>query len=345
MHISKFYPKRVLGVALAAGLALTGTVVLAGPGQAATVTNPTASLTPATGAVAGGTTVTVKGKGFADSTGAVVVQAVKFMSSACTVDETVAGTAATSYNVVSATKMVLTSPALSVGPWYLCIWDATTVSANVLGQGTFTTAPGPTATTLLPTAGSNISNASVLGGTAVAITGTYFDKSSKASIDNVAAKTTLVSSTKLSAVLPAHAPATGLKITITSTYGTANTTDTVSYVPVVGTVAPAFGDGTAGNVVTLTGVGFKGYTFGAAAGNQEVVFVPGGTALVQGTTAVPTTVCTAVQVETDKVLNCQAPALTGAYSVAIVTLDSTAALVAAGSTILTRSATYTAADF
>ena len=350
MRTPKFSTKRVLGLALAAALAVTGTVSLASTSDAATVTNPAATLSPTTGSASGGTTVAVKGKGFADSTGAVVVAKVAFQATACTVVAT-GGTAATSYNVVSATKLLLTSPALAAGTWYLCIWDGTTVSSNILGQGTFVTAAGPTATTILPTTagGLGISNASVLGGSVVSLAGTNFDKTSKATIDNLPAKTKLVSTTKLSITLPAHTAATGLKISISSMYGTTTSTDTVSYVPVVGSVSPSVGDGVVGNVVTLTGVGFNSYTFGAAAGNQEVVFVPGGTTWTLGAagtgTTVPATVCTAVLVESDKSLNCQAPALTGAYSVAIVTLDATAAVADVGSTVLTRNAIYVAADF
>jgi hypothetical protein len=348
MHTPKFSTKRVLGLGLATALAVSSLVGLAASSsQAVTVTNPAASLSPKTGAVAGGTTVTVKGKGFADSTGAVVVAAVSFETSPCTVDASSLANAVTSYNVVSATKMVMTTPALSAGDYYLCVWDAATASANILGQGTFTAAPGPTASTLTP-ATSNVATASQLGGTVVSLAGTAFDKSTKASIDNVAAKTTYVSATKLSIVLPAHAVGTGFKISLTSTYGTATSTDTVSFVRAIASVTPAFGNGTIGDVITVTGTGFRGRNFSStpALGVSEIALVKGGTALAVAGTVPTTNLCGSVQVESDTVLSCSLTAAVtdGPYSVVIVD-EGTAGTAIASLTAISKSSTYSISDF
>jgi hypothetical protein len=340
MHTPKFSTKRVLGLAMAVALAVSGVVAVAGSSEAAT---PSASLTPATGAAAGGTVISVKGKGFADTAGTVAVLSVTFSSAVCTT--TVAGTAATSYNVISATKAVVTSPALAAGVWYMCLNDAAAGATAVLGQGKFVTDAAPTASTLAP-ATANVAKASVLGGTTLSVAGANFTKASKATIDGLTAKTTYISSTKLSVVLPAHAVATLLPVKVTTEYGAASTTDTVSYVAVV-SVSPTFGDGTANNVITLTGLGFSGYTFATSATGDEVVtFIPAGTTLTAGTTTIASlNPCTSVQVESDTSLSCKAPALSGAYSVVIVTRHGTATTWGSSATTVSKSATYTAAAF
>jgi hypothetical protein len=341
MRKPKITSKRVLGAVLATALAVAGTVALANTSQAAST--PSASLTPATGDAAGGTVVSIKGKGFADSTGSVVAGSVRFSTAACTTDGT-SGTAAASYNVVSATKIVATTPALTAGTWYLCVWDGATATDTILGQGKFVTDTAPTATTIAP-ATANVAKASVLGGTTVAVTGTDFTKKSTTSIDGVSAKTTYVSDTKLSVVLPAHAAGTGYTIKVTTEYGSDLTTDTVSYVSVI-SVSPTYGDGTSGNVVTVTGTGFSGYTFGTAATDKVVVFIPAGTTLTAGTTTIASlNPCTSLQVESDTSLTCKAPTLSGAYSVVIVARHATTTTWASSTTQVSRSATYTAAAF
>jgi hypothetical protein len=345
MYIPKISTKRVLGLVTAIALATSGTIAFASSSQA--VTTPTLSLTPATGAAAGGTIVGVKGKGFTDTTGTVQVVTAKFLTTACTIDASVTAGATVvvvaTVNVTSATAATITTPALTAGSWYLCLWDSATSTSNILGQAKFVTAAGPTATVISGSA-ATIASASTLGGTTVSVTGTNFDKTAKASIDGLAAKTTYVSATKVSAVLPAHAAGTGFKIKVSTIYGSANTsTDTVSYVPVA-VVTPTTGDGTVGNVVNLTGSGFNAYTFGVAATNQVILFVPAGTT-VAGTALATLKVCTAVQVVSDTLLNCKAPALSGAYSVQIALVAAGAVNAGAVVTSISKSATYTAAAF
>jgi hypothetical protein len=337
MRTPKISTKRALGLTLATALAVTATVAVAANSQA--VTTPSATLSPATGSAAGGTVATVKGKGFADSTGAAVAKAVKFSSSACTT--TVAtGTAATNFNVVSATKIDVVTPALAAGTWYACVFDAASGTGTILGQAKFVTGAAPTATTITP-ATTNVAKASTKGGTVIAVTGSAFDKTVNATIDGVTAKATLVSATKVSVTLPAHAAGTLLKVKVSTQFGSASTSDTVSYVPVV-TVSPATGDGTAGNVVTLTGSGFSAMDF-SGSGTYNVVFEPGGAAPTTSSTVASLNPCTSVVVESDTTLTCQAPALTGAYSAAIITSASSNWATAVSQ--VSKSATYTAAAF
>jgi hypothetical protein len=357
MYTPKFSTKRALGVVLAAALAVGGTAALASNSEAA-VTNPVATLKPNTGPVGGGATVTVTGKGFMDSTLAVQVKTVKFNTAACTVDATVAASGTNVFvpiagvNVVSATKVVFTTPAaLTAGVWYLCLWDGTTASSNILGQATFTTAAGPTATTIA-SAVANVATASQLGGTSVALSGTNFDKSFKASIDNLPAKTTFVSSTKLQIVLPAHSVATALKIKVEGTYGSATSTDTVTYARAIASVTPAFGTGTVLDVITVKGVGFLGRTFTStpALGNSEIALIKGGYVTTPGVGAAPlagtASLCGSVQVESDSVLTCSLTAAVadGAYSVVIFD-EGAAGTAIASVTAVSKAATYTVSDF
>jgi hypothetical protein len=343
MRTPKFSAKRVLGLTLATAIAVTGTVALATSSQA--VTTPSATLTPATGSDSSATNIIVKGKGFADSTGAAVAKTVAFEATVCGVDAT-AGTAATSFNVVSATKIDVVAPtSLTAGTYYLCVWDGTTSTQVILGQGKFITNDPPTASTIAGAA-SNVAKASTLGGTTVSVTGANFAKTgTSATIDGLTTKSTYVSATKLSVTLPAHAAKTGLGIKVTTPYGSATTTDTITYTPVI-TVSPSSGDGTVDNVVTLTGTGFSALTFGAAATNATVVFIPGGTTLTaNSTTLVSLHPCTSVVVESDTTVSCQAPVLSGAYSVAIVANGSTAADYGSNVSTPSKSSTYTAAAF
>ncbi|GLY27074.1 IPT/TIG domain-containing protein [Kineosporia sp. NBRC 101731] len=340
MRTPKFTVKRAVSMTVAGALAIAGTVAVANIAQAASTA---IKISPAaTGSTAGGNQLTVTGTGFQDSTGADVAAAVRFiLGTTCGVDAT-AGTAATAFNVVSKTKVGVTSPAVAAGSWMLCIFDGTTATQTLLGGGKFVVAAPATATTISG-AVTNVAKASALGGTTVVVTGTNFSKTTTATIDGVKAAATYVSATKLSVKLPAHAAGTGFSIKVDNGYGSAMTTDTVSFVPVV-TVSPTSGNGTAGNVVTITGSGFSGRTFSEVAG-ISIAFLPAGTALVSGTTTIASLdTCTSVMVESDTTLSCKAPALTtGAYSVQFLT--ALASEYDADYSTISKSATYTVAAF
>ena len=108
------------------------------------------SVAPASGPVAGGTTVTVTGTGF---TGATAV--------------TFGTTAATSYTVVSATSITAVSPAGSAGTVDVTVTTPGGTSATSPADQ-FTYDPVPTVTGITPGAGP------LTGGTTVTVTGTGF---------------------------------------------------------------------------------------------------------------------------------------------------------------------------
>lgn len=129
--------------------------------------------------------------------------------------------------------------------------------------GTLVSAP-PTITGLSPTSGSTH------GGTPVVISGTYLDGATAVTFGGIdAAGFTVDSSTRVSAVSPAHS-AGPVRVQVTTPGGT--TADTVSdnftYVevasPTISGLSPASGSTTGGTAVTITGTGFVGLS-GAAA--------------------------------------------------------------------------------
>lgn len=341
MRKPTFTTRRVLGAVLATALAVAGTVALANTSDAAT--SPAVTLTPASGSAAGGDIVTVKGSGFMDSSNASLVAAVRFLTSACGTDAT-AGTGATAFNVTSATKAVVTTPSLAAGTWYLCLFDGTGASGvNVLGQAKFVTGTAPAGAAITPVT-STVLTASSQGGTLINVGGTNFTKKAVVYVDGVAAKTTYVSATKVTALAPAHAAGTGYRVKVTTEYGSAtDTTNTVTYTAVI-VVSPTAGGTASGKGVEIDGVGFNALTFGSAVSTYVVAFVPAGTS-VAAAAAVPSTLCTSIVVESDTVLDCKTPALSGAYTVRILQRDSsTATNIGSATTALSRSATYTAAD-
>lgn len=331
---------RLVAVAGVVSASLIG--LASGPAEAATA----ATVTPNTGNAAGGTVITAKGRGFMDAAGADVLLAVQFSTSACTTDGT-AGTAATAFNVTSTTSAVIQTPVLAANSWYVCLFDGATGTDTLLGQATYTTAAAPAPTTLSGAA-SNILGAPTTGRVTVTVTGTNFTSKCKATVDGLTAKTTYVSATALTIVLPAHGATTGLKVLVTGEYGSGYSTDTITYFPSV-KLTKTYGDGSANTVVSVTGTGFSSYTFGALVDNYVVAFVKAATTLTSGTTvlATATDLCTNLIVVKDTLLTCKAPALTqGPYSVMILKRHgTTAANYGSSATTISRTATYTVSSF
>ena len=141
---------------------------------------------------------------------------------------------------------------------------------------------------------------------------------------------------------------------VTSEGGNTTATSTFAYKTAVN-VSPDSGDGTAGNVITITGSGFQALTFGGATGNAVVGLVnasiaqTGGT--VTATTVIPTaTLCTALQVVSDTELTCTLPAISaataaGGYQAVIFIRGATAAQAAAGTSYFSVGGEYTVAAF
>ena len=315
------------------------------PATAASTTAATVS--PNTGNAAGGTILILKGKGFQDATGTATLLAVRFSATACSLTDATAGTAGTPLNVTSSSAAYVVTPVTAAGAWYVCGYDGVDNSSNLLAQATYTTGAAPSAATFTQSTG-NVVAASTAGGAAVTVNGTDFTSKTAATVDGVTAKTTYVSDIKLSVTLPKHSAATGLKMTLTSQYGSTDSGDTITYFPSL-KLSPAYGSGTVNTVITVTGSGFKGYSFGAAIDKQVVAFVPAGVTLAGSDIDADLNPCgnTTYIVVSDTTLTCKAPALTpGPYTVMILTRDhTTAADYYSSNTTVSRSAIYTVSNF
>lgn len=141
-----------------------------------------ASIAPASGYAGGGTAFTITGTNF--RSGATV---------------TMGGTSALSVSVVNATTITALAPAHATGTADVVITNSDTSSVTGTSAFNFTANAIPTV--------SGTSPASVLAGssdTTISITGTGFTEQSKAYFDGIAINTSFVSSTQLSAQLPAQ---------------------------------------------------------------------------------------------------------------------------------------------
>ncbi len=208
------------------------------------------SVTPNSGATAGGTAVTITGTNFA--TGATV---------------TFGTAAATNVVVVSSTSITATSPAGSAG--------AVTVTVTVSGQSGsvasgYTYVAAPTVMSIAPNTGSTG------GGTAVTITGTNFATGGTVTFGTAAAtNVVVVNSTTITATAPAgSAGAVTVKVTVGSQSGSLTNGFTYAVVPAVTSVSPNSGPVAGGTAVTITGTNFAAgatVTFGTAAATNVVV--------------------------------------------------------------------------
>jgi hypothetical protein len=194
-------------------------------------------ISPTTGPVAGGTTVTVTGTNFA-----------------ATSTVAVGGIAATNVHVTSTTSLTFATPAQVAG-----LADVVVSSfgdSPVVAADRFSYEPAPGVTGLSVTAGA-------LGGAnVVTITGTNFVGVSKVFFGTTAsAKVTTSSSTKLTVTVPAHVVGV-VDVTVLATYGTSATGsgDQYSYepVPAITAVSPGAGAPAGLTSVTITGTGFFG---------------------------------------------------------------------------------------
>jgi alpha-tubulin suppressor-like RCC1 family protein len=151
---------------------------------ASTVAPAVTAVSPNSGPVAGGTTVTVSGTGFTGAT------AVKF------------GTvAATSFTVVSDTRITAVTPAQAAAVHGILVTTPGGTSANSAADY-FTYRAAPTVTSITPTGGP------VAGGTSVTVTGSGFTGTTAVKFGTVVATSfTVVSDTQITAVSPAQAAA------------------------------------------------------------------------------------------------------------------------------------------
>src|SRR5216683_401341 len=198
------------------------------------------SISPNSGSVSGGTAVTVTGTNFAG--GATVL---------------FGSTAATGVTVVSSTSITATTPVHAVGAVSVVVTNADSQSGTLANGYTFTSPnPAPTVTALNPTSGT------VNGGTPVTISGTGFLSGATLSFGGTAATgVTVVSSTSITAITPAH-PAGAVTVMVTNSdsqsgmLANSYTYTSINPAPMVTSVAPNTGPASGGTGVTITGANF-----------------------------------------------------------------------------------------
>ncbi len=180
--------------------------------------------------------------------------------------------AATSYTVVSSTKITAVSPA-QTGAHYVSVTTAGGTSANVAADIYTYTAPAPVITSISPSSGPQA------GGTTVTITGTGVTAATRVAFGALAATSfTLVSSTQITAVSPAQTGAHYVSVTTAGGSSANVAADIYTYTapaPVISMISPSSGPPAGGTTVTITGSGFTGATHvafgGVAASSFSVV--------------------------------------------------------------------------
>jgi len=215
---------------------LTNGYTYATPNPAPTVT----AVTPSSGPTNGGTAVTITGTGFL--AGATVK---------------LGGTSATNVAVVNGTSITAVTPAHAAGTVSVVVTNTDTKSGTLTNGFTYTAAnPAPTVTAITPNSGPTN------GGTGVTITGTGFLSGATVKLGGTSATSvTVVNSTSITAVTPAHAAgAVSVAVANTDTQSGALTngfTYTASNpAPTVTAITPNSGPGNGGTAVTITGTGF-----------------------------------------------------------------------------------------
>jgi len=210
-------------------------------------------LTPTSGPLAGGTSVTVTGTGF---TGATTVE--------------FGPTPGTGLTVVNDTTITVTSPA-GTGTVDVTVMNAVGTSPANPPADQFTYVAAPTVTGVSPTSGPGG------GGTSVTIFGTGLTGATKVDFGTTAATgVTVVSPTSITATSPAG---TGVvDVTVTTPGGTSATSsaDQFTYLaaPTITGVGPTSGPAAGGTSVTILGTGFTGATavdFGTTAATSFTV--------------------------------------------------------------------------
>ena len=115
------------------------------------------------------------------------------------------GTAATGVTVVNSTSITATTPAHAAGTVNVIVTNSDTQSGTLTQGFTYTTVsnPAPTLTGISPASGA------AAGGTAVTITGTGFLAGATVSLGGTQATgVTVMNSTSITAITPAHAAGT-----------------------------------------------------------------------------------------------------------------------------------------
>jgi uncharacterized protein YhjY with autotransporter beta-barrel domain len=243
------------------------------------------SISPNTGAVGAGTTVTITGANFTGAT------SVKFGASP-----------ATSFAVTSATSIEAAAPTGATGTVDVVVTSPNGTSPTASSdQFTYTAAAGaPTIDGVSPNSGS------ITGGTVVTITGTNFTGATNVEFAGAMATFSVNSATSITAVVPLGATAGVVDITVVTPGGVSATSgsDRFTYVigaPTVGEVTPGTGATAGGTSVGVIGTNFYNVT-----------------AVMFGSKA-----ATSFNIDTPKVIEAVAPAGSGTVDVTIVTSSGT----------------------
>ena len=194
------------------------------------------SLSVTSGAVAGGTEVTITGQNFTNAS------SVKF------------GDLEATFTLISSTEITTTSPARSEGTVGVTVTTPGGTSGPV--DFTYIVIPPPALTSISPTEGS------IEGGTVITITGTNLSDATGVDFGDTAAQSfNVVSDTEISATSPASGEGT-VGIVVTTPSGTSNSID-FTYVlptPIIDSILPTEGSIKGGTQVTITGSYFTGAT-------------------------------------------------------------------------------------
>lgn len=192
------------------------------------------SVSPTTGILAGGNTVTLNGTGFID--GATI---------------TVGGTACTSRAILSPTQATCVMPAKTAGT-YAVVFTNTDSQSSTLANA-YTYVVGPSVTSVSPTAGP------LGGGGTLTINGSAFVSGLTVTVGGVACTSpTRVSATQATCTLPARVA--GVYSVVVSNPDTQSSTLANAYTyqaaPTLVSVSPTAGSLAGGGTLTLTGTGF-----------------------------------------------------------------------------------------
>lgn len=285
-----------------AALVLAGFVAACSGGGTSDPPRPAptiASVSPTSGAMAGGTVVAVTGTGFDVAAGATTV--------------TIGGSAATAVSVSSSTSLTCAAPAGAAGPADVVV--TTSSGSATLAQGFTYLRPVPTVASVSPASGA------MAGGTVITLTGTGFDTAAGGTtvmIGGTAATAVTVASENLLTCAAPAGNAGPADVVVTTSGGSATLTQGFTYlrpVPTISSISPTSGGVEGGTVVAVTGTDFD-----TAAGGTTVTI--GGAA------------ATAVNVTSSTSLTCATPTGTAGPADVVVSTSGGTATLAGGFTFL-----------
>jgi prepilin-type processing-associated H-X9-DG protein len=242
-----------------------GTSAVGAPDQFTYVALPSVTgISPASGPIGGGTTVTITGTNFVPGS-----------------NVSVGGIPATGVNVVSSTSITFTAPAGTAGAVDVQVTTPGGTSP-VAAVDQFTYIGGPTVTGVNPASGPTSGGITLVGNqmtvSTVTITGTNFIAGATVSFGgNAASFCVVLSSTQIACAAPAGAAGI-VDVQVTTTAGTSAkvAADQYTYVarPTVTGVSPSAGPVAGGSSVTITGTNFVAgatVSFGSAAATGVTV--------------------------------------------------------------------------